>query len=160
MYSTTELRREIRCRFFPTAEKDGFVLDESDAPTFWIFRRKTEQSVHIFSLQWEKYGRPRFRIDLGTCPLDGLVFSGKHFSCEDVHPHWVIDAASLVPKRGMSSRSWFRQDVPWLRRLFGSPALRAPKEVVDELLALFPEANKYWAEGTIGPHIRQWRVSR
>jgi hypothetical protein len=160
MGTTTALRREIKRRFIPAIEKEGFALDERNAPAFWIFRRKAERSVHVFCLQWEKYGRPRFRIDLGTCPLEGLEFSGNRFAWEDMHPHWVLDATTLIPKRGTSSRAWFRQDTTWLRRLFGAPALRSPGEVVDELLALFPEADKYWAEGTLGPHMRQWRVSR
>jgi hypothetical protein len=59
----------------------------------------------------------------------------------------------------MSSRSWFRQDSTLLQRLLGQPALRPPDDVVDELIALFAELERYWANGEVGPHVRLWSIS-
>ncbi|HET7221477.1 MAG TPA: hypothetical protein VFJ02_25650, partial [Vicinamibacterales bacterium] len=73
-------------------------------------------------------------------------------------PGWCADAGSLQPHRGTGARSWFRQDSTWLQRLAGRPPLKNPADVVDELLALFPELERYWASGEVGPHLRQWHL--
>jgi hypothetical protein len=156
MGTTTALRREIKLRFIPHVEQQGFTLDEGNAPTFWLFRRAADSTAQMFSIQWEKYGRPRFRLDFGTCPIEGLELAGKRVDWHSMHPHWLPDVASLKPSRWSLSGSWFRQDRTLLRKLIGATALRPSIEVVDELLALYPEVEAYWANGTVGKHIRQW----
>ena len=156
MGPTTALRREIKHRFIPHVVASGFTLDEREAPTFWLFRRQAGPSAQLFSIQWEKYGRPRFRLDFGTCPIEGLDFTGKHVEWSSMHPHWLPDAASLKPGRAIFSRSWFRQDRTPILQLFGATALRPAKEVVDELFSLYPEVEAYWASGKVGKHIQQW----
>jgi hypothetical protein len=59
----------------------------------------------------------------------------------------------------MSSRAWFRQDSTWLQRLIGQPALRPAADVLDELIALFAELERYWTNGAVGPHMRLWSMS-
>ena len=94
----------------------------------------------------------------GTCPADGLPLKSGVCSPEDVLPTWCPDAGTLQPRRGMSTRAWFRQDSTLVQRLLGQPARRAPNEVVDELIAVFPELERYWVSGEAGPHVRLWPV--
>jgi hypothetical protein len=154
--TTTALRHEIKRRFIPHVQQRGFALDERDAPTFWLFRRPTGTTVQVFSIQWEKYGRPRFRLDFGTCPVAGLELADKHIDWSNVHPHWLPDVATLRPRRGTLAGSWFRQDRAWLRKLLGAGALRHVSEVVDELFALYPEVEAYWSSGVVGTSIHRW----
>lgn len=156
MGTTTALRREIKHRFIPLVVQRGYSLDERDAPTFWLFRRQEGSTVRIFGIQWEKYGRPRFRFDFGTCPAEGLNFNGNHVDWNDMHPHWLPQVASLKPGRGSQSGLWFRQDCSLLARLLGAPALRPAAEVVDDLVAMFEEVEMYWASGVTGRHIHLW----
>jgi hypothetical protein len=158
MGTTTALRREIKRRFIPHVEHQGFMLDEHDAPTFWLFRRAAGTSAQIFGIQWEKYGRPRFRLDFGSCPIEGMVLAGQRVDWRNMHPHWLPEVASLRPGQGILSGSWFRQDRALLRRLLGAGALRDPGEVVDELLAAYPEVEAYWENGATGKHIRRWPI--
>ncbi|MEQ1517262.1 MAG: hypothetical protein ABL931_12325 [Usitatibacteraceae bacterium] len=155
MGTTTALRREIKSRFVPHVEQDGFRLDEREAPTFWIFRRATDNAAQVFSIQWEKYGRPRFRLDFGSCPIEGLTFRGEHFDWSNMHPHWLQDVSTLKPSSGFFTGTWFRQDRGLLSRLFAG-SLRPPSEVVDDLLALYSEVETYWRSRSVGKHIRQW----
>lgn len=156
MGRTTELRREIKARFFPFAAARGFSLDLRLQPRSAIFRRDAGDRVEMLELQWDKYGAPRFVIHFGSCPVEGLEIDGKSISAAEALPTWCDDVGSLQPRRGFSTRSWFRQDSTWLERLVGRPSLHDPSNVADELLALFPEIEQYWAGGHIGPHLRIW----
>ena len=156
MGRTTDLRRALKTRFFPYARDRGFAVDERRQPVSTIFRRRVGQSVHIVEVQWEKYGRPRFAVHFGTCPADGLSVRGTVHPADETLPTWCPDAGSLQPRRGGSLRSWFRQDATLLQRLRGRPALRDPTRVAEEVVALFPELERYWETGQVGRHMRQW----
>jgi hypothetical protein len=157
MGRTTELRREIKARFFPYAAARGFSLDLRLQPRSAIFRRSAGTRVEMFELQWDKYGSPRFVIRFGACSIDGLDVNGQTMPAAEVLPTWCNECGSLQPRRGSSTRAWFRQDSSWLQRLVGRPALREPSHVADELLALFPEIEQYWASGHVGSHLKIWR---
>jgi hypothetical protein len=157
--STTELRRALKATFLPYASDRGFVIDARRQPVSTIFRRRAQRRVEMFEVQWEKYGRPRFALRFGTCPAEGLWITGVLQQPDETLPTWCPDAGTLQPRRGTSTRAWFRQDSSVVLRLLGRPALRPPADVVSELLALFPELERYWTSGAIGPHIRLWRLN-
>jgi len=159
MGRTTELRRALKERFIPDAVDRGFHVDARRQPVSTVFRRRAGDRVEMFELQWEKYGRPRFAVRFGTCPSAGLLVGGTLHAADDTLPTWCPDAGSLQPRRGTSSRSWFRQDSSVLQRLVGRPALRAPADVVNEFLALFPELERYWRTGDAGSHLRFFRLT-
>ena len=159
MGRTTELRRALKERFVPYAVDRGFVVDERRQPGSTVFRRSENHRVDMFEVQWEKYGKPRFAVHFGTCPADGLRVNEAVHAAPDALPTWCPDAGSLQPRRGAGSRSWFRQDSTIVERLLGRPALRAPGDVVNQLLALFAELERYWRSGDAGPHMRFWKLT-
>ena len=112
----------------------------------------------MVEVQWDKYGRPRFVLLFGTCPAEGLRLDDVVIPPDETLPTWCADIGSLQPRRGTATRTWFRQDATVLQRVMGRPALRAPDEVVNELVELFPELERYWADGEVGPHLRLWRL--
>ena len=156
MGTTTALRQALKRKFIPFAESRGFVVDRRDQPISTVFRRYTGKVVHIFAVQWEEYGSPRFIINFGTCPACGVVIRGESHSAENYLPSWCDDSGTLQPSRGNSSRSWFRQDHSMMHRLSLKSSLRAPEDVVEEMLALFPELEHYWSTGEVGQHMRIW----
>ena len=158
MGATTELRRALKERFFPYLRARGFAADLRHQPTSTVFRRRMGSGVQILGVQWEKYGKPRFVVHFGTCPAEGLPLQSGVCSPDDTLPTWCPDSGSLQPRRGVSSRAWFRQDSTLVQRLLGQPALRAPADVVDELLEIFPELERYWTTGDVGPHVRLWAL--
>jgi hypothetical protein len=159
MGSTTELRRALKASFFPHARERGFALDETRQPNSTVFRRRVGDRVQLFEVQWEKYGRPRFAVHFGSCPAEGLHVDGKVLAPEETFPTWCSDAGSLQP-RPRTVTSSFRQDATFVQRLLGRPAVRDPVDVVEELFAWFPEVERYWASGEIGPHVRLWRLNK
>ena len=157
MGPTTELRRALKARFFSHAVAIGFAMDDRNQPRWTTFRRRVGSSVQIFDVQWEKYGKPRFIVHFGTCPAEGLPLDGTIHLPEETLATWCPDRGSLQPRPGTSSRSWFRQDSTLWQRLLGRPPRRDPGDVVDQLFAIFPELERYWADGQVGPHLRQWK---
>jgi hypothetical protein len=154
MGKTTELRKALKRVFFPFAESRGFAIDQRDAPTFTTFRRTAGNVLQIFDVQWEKYGRPRFVINFGTCPASGLVLPDQTIPPGQVLAAWTPQGGRLQPRPGATTGSWFRQDRPFLMRLFGATILRPAPEVVTHLMQLFPEVEAYWSAGIIGRHLR------
>lgn len=157
MGTTTPLRQELKRRFWPMVEAQGFLRDETHAPTWVTFRRHGDAVTHVFDIQWDKWGRPRFVVNFGQCGPDGIEFRGQTLPRETVLAGWLAVTGQggwLQPGRGSSTRSWFRQDPTLVRILIGQRALREPRAVVDELIGLFPEVGAWWDRGAIGPHLR------
>jgi len=160
MGRTTELRRELKRVFLPLLEGKGFTVDTTAAPAFTAFRRKAVDSVHVVEIQWDKYGRPRFVINFGKCPLEGLYVRGQLGSPSQVYAGWLEESGRLQPRHGNSSTNWFSQEKHWLRRLLDVERLRQPSEVVEDLLRLFPEVEAYLESCVVGEHIRIFRIQR
>lgn len=154
---TTELRRELKTRFFLYVSARGFAVDQRLQPHSTVFRRGVGDRTEILALQWHKYGKPRFAVHFGTCGAEGLQVNGTRFSAEETLPTWCVDAGTLQPRKGVARGSWFRQDSTLLQRLLGHPPSRAASEVVDELMELFPEIERYWQSGDVGRHLRLWQ---
>jgi hypothetical protein len=153
MSKTADLRNELKKRFFPLLESRGFIIDKSEQPVFTTFRKHVGNKTYTCSLQWEKYGRPRFLISIGTCTGEGVTHHGRHIGPEAVHPNDTQDFAYLKPLAGVSTSSWFRQDRGILKSLLTGVKLDPSNIVVDQLIALFPEAETYFEKGIAGKHV-------
>ncbi len=154
MGKTTELRHEIKRTFVPFVEARGFQMDQRYMPQFLEFRRVVDDELHVFDIQWEKYGSRRFVVNFGKCPSDGVDFHGKQIPPEAVSASHCAAGGRLQPGKGGTTRNWFRQDKPLLKRLFSRQPLRPAQTVIGELIAMFPELEAYWQRGEIGPHLR------
>jgi hypothetical protein len=154
MGRTTELRRELKRRFYPVAERHGFILDMQSAPFGIDFRRISPASVDVFDLQWEKYGRPRFVVNFGKCPGGGATHLGERFPPDRVLSYMGPVHGRLQPGSGTRTTSWFSQDRPLLQQLLLRRGNRSPAAVVDSLLTLFPELEEWFQRGAVGPHLR------
>lgn len=151
---TTELRQEIKRVFIPYVKDLGFEMDQTNAPAFLEFRRLKGDVVHIFDLQWDKYHRPRFVINFGSCPAQGMDINGRHFPFQKVCAGWTPDRGRLQPGKGGTTSSWFRQDKPFIFRFFSPDSMYSPAEVVGLLLNHFLELETYWTTGVAGPHLK------
>jgi Domain of unknown function (DUF4304) len=124
MGRTTALRREIKRVFDPHLKSKGFSPDLRGAPNFLAYRRIEADQVHVFDIQWEKYGRPRFVVNFGKAPVDGVTdVLGKHIKPEDTLASQAPIQGRLKPGSGAMTESWFRQDRPLIGRLVSWSAL-------------------------------------
>lgn len=158
MGNTTELRREIKRTFVPFAEARGFNFDQRYSPQFFEFRRIIDGKLHLFDIQWEKYGKPRFVVNFGKCPAAGVEFNGEMLSPDHVRPAHCSVKGRLQPGKRPMTSSWFRQDKPLLARLLSREPLYSPGQVVGELITLFHELEAYWQDGNSGSHLRIFRL--
>ena len=153
MGRTTELRRELKRRFYPFVAGHGFQVDTKYGPIGTDFRRITSTCVDVFDIQWEKYGRPRFVLNFGKTPADGVMHFDEQVPPEKVLSYMGAQSGRLQPRRGPSANSWFRQDPTFFRRVLLRQPDRHPTDVVDELLVLFPELEEWFKNGQVGPHM-------
>jgi Ni,Fe-hydrogenase III small subunit len=71
--------------------------------TFLPFRRIRSTEAQIVEIQWEKYGNPRFVVNFGRCPKDGVVFRGEHFPVEKIYAGWLVGGGRLKPGHGRTT---------------------------------------------------------
>jgi hypothetical protein len=100
MGRTTELRREIKRTFVPFVRARGFEIDQRYAPNVLEFRRFAGDEVHVFDIQWEKYGAPRFVVNFGKCPATGVEFAGDAIPPERISAAHCSTNGRLQPGRG------------------------------------------------------------
>jgi len=152
--AASALRNEVRTTFVPFVRSVGFERVPHRSSLFVDFRRNAGAVVHVLEVQWDKFGRPRFVINYGTCPLAGLDIRGEHFTPSDVCAGWLPDSGRLRPGRGASTASWFRQDRSLLTTLPLRRRSRAASAVIAEAVHLSGELEAYWRSGVVGEHMR------
>ena len=153
MSTTTELRRELKDRFYPFLGTRGFKRDRG-SPMWQSFRKATEDDLFLLDIQWDKYHRPRFVINFGQCPAAGVQFRGKHIGPDEVMPSQASRRGRLQPGRGGSTRSWFCQDRSLIARILRFPRPRPAADVVDQLITLYSELERFWETGEKSKHVQ------
>ena len=152
MGKTTELRRALKTDIFPLLVARGFSIDKRHAPHFIDFRRNRGDQVDFIEFQWEKYGRPRFKLSFGAVSAKGTVADGMFTPAQDIGPGQAPCYVCLYHTgNGSSTRHWFCQDAPLWARLLGRTAWPA-SQVTGQLAALLPEVDDYLVGGSLGPH--------
>lgn len=150
MSRATELRAAIKATFYPFAESRGFVRGRSSALSA-VFRRTTPTIVHVFDIQWDKYGAPRFVLNFDECSLTGVdMIDIGHVEAGDVLPGYC-GGGRLQRKRG--AYGWFKLRKPFLEALMSFKSCYRPDEVVQQAIDWFPEVEAWWAHKHEGPHI-------
>jgi len=153
MGNTTDLRRELKKRFYPFVAERGFQIDTANAPFGIDFRRITPDGINVFDLQWEKSGRSRFVVNFGHCPTGDIIHLGEQVLPGKVLSYMGTSSGRLQPVKGSGTGSWFRQDASFFRRVMLRQQPREAAEVVDELLGLFQELDEWFRNRHVGPHI-------
>ena len=153
MGKTTDLRRELKKRFYPFVAEHGFQIDMTHSPFNIEFRRITAERIDVFDLQWDKYGRPRFVLNFGQCSASGAVHFGEQVPPDRVLSYMGSSSGRLHSEKGFGTRDWFRQDHSFFRRVVLRHQLRPAARVVDELLCLFPELEEWFQHQRLGAHM-------
>ncbi|TAL37220.1 MAG: hypothetical protein EPN97_05670 [Alphaproteobacteria bacterium] len=158
MSDTTALRDEIKKTFFPFAAEKGFSRSKGSS-LFYTFRKITPEGGYVFDIQFEKYHRPRFVVNLGSCGPAGVDFAGRKVAISDMQPSDTANFARLKPRTGGSTRSWFCQDRGLLKSLLTFRRLDDPAVTVASFIGLFGEAEDYLYNNVKGPHIFSLRFA-
>jgi hypothetical protein len=149
----------VRARFYAFAEAQGFVRARSGNPHFILFRRVTDSAVQLFELQWDKYHRQAFVVNFADAPRGGVTIHGTHIGAADIEPFQCPNNGQLTPRNCPYVRCWFREKKPLLEWLTSGRRRYQPDEVVEQLIALFPELEAWWSHQAQGPHLRFLRLA-
>lgn len=152
MGSTTALRAALKATLFPLAQTHGFVIDKSAQPQFTTFRRQSGAEVHVFDVQWDKHGRPRFVINFGKALVGGVSSRGT-LEAERAEVYDCTPAFRLQRKRGGSMSCWFQLRRPLLQQLTAWSRDATPDEVAQSVVDCFPEIEAWFSAGVIGLHV-------
>ena len=155
MGRATALREAMKARFYPLALKHGFVRGKATSMVT-PFRRVRGSVIHVFDIQWEKYGRPCFVINFGEAPSDGIDFGGEKVPPEKLEPVHCSVKGRLQRWRGASLRSWFQLSKPWSETVLTLRWSYAPEEVAAQAVECFSELETWWDSKQEGPHVHIW----
>lgn len=153
MGRTTPLRSALKATLFPIAAARGFVIDKSAQPQFTTFRRLTGGEVHVFDVQWDKSGKPRFIINFGKAPARGVTRQGKPVAPERIEVYDCKPMLRLQRRRGGSMACWFQLRRPLLQQLASMSREYSPDEVAQSVVACFQEVEAWLSSGVKGPHV-------
>ena len=156
MSRTSILREAIKAKFYPFALGRGFVRGKATS-MFTPFRRIRGNVVQVFDVQWDKYNRPRFVINFGEAPSNGVEFGGQKVSTNMLEPGHCPLGGRLQRWRGGSPRTWFQLSKPWSQTLLTFQWAYSQEEVVAEVISCFSELEAWWDSKREGPHIYIWR---
>ena len=144
--SRADLRKELTNLLLPELRARGFDGPKSISGNALLhdFWRPCGDVVHNLNIQLEKYGRPRFMVNLAVGPTDGfdaLISRGG-----------MVKNGRVRASAGLSSRAWFRADQTLWQRLLGRTACK-PHEAVAACLAVLPEMDAWWESQQPSEHI-------
>jgi hypothetical protein len=147
------LREELSGRLVPELRRLGFDGPPRIAGNALLheFRRPADpRGTDVLVLQMEKHGRPRFLLLVHVEPAEGMEAVMARGG--------TVIAGAITPRRGTSSRHWFRADPGLWRRWTGSPRT-LEREAVDACMALLPEIEAWWSTQQPTQHIVTWPVT-
>lgn len=133
------LREQLSKRFIPHLQSRGFAQAKDSAKgngrssfPFGTFIREHGAGSDIIEIQFDKHSRPKFIINFSLRSESDLVQSFR------LHPR---------PK----SAAWFT-----MRTFFGlRSAETCARQVVDQLMNLFPEVESWFTDRVVGKHLRR-----
>ena len=159
-FAATPLRELMKERFYPFAAPRGFVRAKSTHPLFTVFHRRHDQTVQVFDVQWDKYRAPRFVLNFGEGPVQGVEIRGVHVSGDDLEPSHCEVQGRLQRRKGASLRCWFQLRKPIFQAISSGAWHFTPTEVVDQVIQAFPEVEAWWATKAEGPHVNVVHMPR
>jgi hypothetical protein len=111
-------------------------------------KRKRGNKLDVIEFQFDKYRRPRFVINFGVVPEEGITLPwGVHLDQDVAGVSALSDAYRLYS-------SSFRQR--WFQLgLFSPRNEKAVSRLVDKAIVLSNETNDWFESGTVGKHMNK-----
>lgn len=114
------------------------------------YRRASSRGTHVLVIQFEKYKRPRFVLNLHIDPPEGL---------EQLRAQGgTLVSGRVKAKPGPGLSSWFRADRPWWQRILLQKHDTTENDAVAFCVSLLPEVEAWWTALSPSAHIDAWPV--
>jgi hypothetical protein len=123
-------------------------------PSWGRLIRARESGVDLIEIQFARYRRAAFRINVGVAPKEGMMTLTGHWRAEDVHVHWLNEFFEMYALSRW--RIWF--SVRHL--LYRSRTQGDYDKLALRVAGLVPELEAVLREGKLGPHMRRVVIPR
>jgi hypothetical protein len=153
------LIKELECRGFVNVPLSQEELNGDRefrlVMPFGRFRREGSNGIDLVEVQLASYGRPKFRLNVGVVPLEGVLgLYGEKISAEEVWVHWLDKYFELYG--GYWLRSWFAvRRWPWKKI-----TRKNYDDLVTEVLEFMPEVEHGLKLGVAGSHMRTQNMKK
>lgn len=159
--SNRELRlkliEEVRRSLIPVFRESGFDSTplqpvETESELRHVFplgrlKRFRKMDLEIVEVQFEKYDRPSFIINIGVIPAQGVILPwGAHVTQDDADTSCANPAYRLFSNSRRTK--WFKIG------LFSSKGSRSVEQTVDKAVQLSSEIETWFNSRFVGPHLR------
>jgi hypothetical protein len=115
------------------------------------YMRRVKGSRHeSVEIQLDKYGRPKFVLNCGVVPPEGVDLPWAHLERDKASASDLPEAYRLHSCKGCMrwfSPPWFA----WPRDLESRT-----RKAVAQATSLYPEIDSWFASGKVGPHMRRF----
>jgi len=151
---TLMLKKSLNENFDEHIAQLGFNPERRRGDIF-PYRRIREANNDLLEVQFDKYGRPRFVLNFGIVPVDGVIDAyGRFVEAKDVCIAQLVQHGRLYCLPYLPV--WFRPN-----RLFG---IRSPEysvnKVMSHFILLFVQVECWFLTGASGSHLQichdQW----
>jgi hypothetical protein len=150
-----ELRSAVEQLLVPYVTSRGFEADTREIykpdphrHLFKRFLRKNGDKLELLDIQFEKHGRPKFVLNFGVVPPEGVHYYGHLYTQQNA-------GVAALPVWG---RLCMRR--PWGLRWFGFPFVKVPllrnpsaDEVAREAIQTFSQVELWFRDKTRGPNV-------
>lgn len=123
-------------------------------PSWGRLIRARESGVDLIEIQFARYRRAAFRINVGVAPKEGMMTFTGHWRAEDVHIHWLNEFFEMYALSRW--RIWFSVR----NRLYRSRTQGDYDKLALRVAGLVPELELALREGKPGPHMRRVVIPR
>lgn len=132
----------------PLSTKEAASGEMLAAFPFGRLRRASGGRLDLLEIQLDKHGTPRFVINFGRVPLEGVTLPWGHLTPDEVGASALPEAYRLYSRSYWPS--WF--SLGWLPRSKEARVLRA----VTQAVSLYPEIETWLTQGVVGSHMRRF----
>lgn len=139
MTTRSRLRDEIGSRLVPALFARGFAGPGKirGNKIMHEYRRPKGECSDVVAIQFEKYQKPRFVLNLWIEPPGGETAT--------IEGGGITIQGRITPKRGVSTRAWFCADRPFWQRVFGIRST-TERRAVDQALSFLDEIDDWFRE--------------
>lgn len=153
---TSMLQKALKEDFHGHMVRLGFQ-SERRYDNFFPYRRVRDESDDLIEVQFDKYGRPRFVLNFGSVPADGIIDAyGRFVPTKDVRIAQLVQHGRL--HAFPYSTIWFR---PNTLLGFRSDEV-AVNKVISHFIFLTEQVERWFRTGVSGPNLQiysdQWNA--
>lgn len=153
MITTRILRSVVKSEFSDYLHSLGFKREKANDSSglMYFFRRVLPERHDLVEIQFDQYHKPRFVIEFGSVPSDGIIDSyGRSLAAGKVRCYKLVENGRLYRSSFLLIKRWFRVST-FEARVFG--AERAAHNEVQRAIKRFYQVEDWLSKRTTGTCI-------